>query len=61
MARERQKGCDRCHQIAPVLYRAQIDASGTWRFICDDCYPQVSQHNPYYTYGGTWKAKKRKS
>ncbi|MEO1145095.1 MAG: hypothetical protein AAFY26_05805 [Cyanobacteria bacterium J06638_22] len=61
MARERQKRCDRCHQSAPVLYRAQIDASGTWRFICDACYPLVSQQNPHYNYGGTWKAKKRKS
>lgn len=61
MAREREKACDRCHQKAPVLYRAQIDESGAWQFICDACYPKVSQNNPHYTYGGTWKAQKRKS
>lgn len=60
MLRDRQKLCDRCQRLAPVLYRAQIDTSREWQFICDACYPEVSQHNPHYIYGGTWKAKKRK-
>jgi len=58
MPRLRKKACDRCQNIAPVLYRAQLDATGHWFFICDICYPIVRQDNPYYTYGGTWKAQK---
>ncbi|MBD1870874.1 hypothetical protein H6F95_26950 [Cyanobacteria bacterium FACHB-471] len=57
--RQRIKSCDRCTQPAPVLYRVQIDESGDWLFVCDRCFPTVSHNNPYYTYGGTWKAKKR--
>jgi len=41
-----------------MLYRARINDTGRWVFICDACYPTVSQNNPHYTYGGTWKAQK---
>ncbi len=27
--------------------------------VCPDCWQQVSQDNPDYRYGGTWKAKKK--
>ncbi|NJL39072.1 MAG: hypothetical protein HC899_21720 [Leptolyngbyaceae cyanobacterium SM1_4_3] len=57
--RSRIKLCDRCTRSAPVLYRVQIDESRGWVFICDRCFPTVSQDNPHYTYGGTWKARKR--
>jgi hypothetical protein len=57
--RGREKTCDRCSTPAPRLYRVQLDESGQWVFVCDRCFPEVSQNNPHYTYGGTWKAKKR--
>ncbi|MBD1851589.1 hypothetical protein [Leptolyngbya sp. FACHB-711] len=58
MARVRIKPCDRCQEPAEVLYRVKVDASEQWIFVCDRCYPSVSQNNPYYAYGGTWKAHK---
>jgi hypothetical protein len=57
--RGREKTCDRCATPALRLYRVQVDESGQWVFVCDRCFPSVSQNNPHYTYGGTWKAKKR--
>ncbi|MBD1912069.1 MULTISPECIES: hypothetical protein [unclassified Leptolyngbya] len=60
MTRQREKVCDRCQNSAPVLYRAQIDDTERWVFICDACYSDVSQNNPHYIYGGTWKAQKKK-
>jgi hypothetical protein len=59
MARQRQKVCDRCVQPASCLYRVQYDGSGQWIFVCLNCWQTVCQDNPFYTYGGTWKAKKR--
>ncbi|NJL22693.1 MAG: hypothetical protein HC895_20735 [Leptolyngbyaceae cyanobacterium SM1_3_5] len=59
MSRFRQKPCDRCQQIAPTLFRVQHDDSLTWIFVCPDCWQMVSENNPHYVYGGTWKAKKR--
>jgi hypothetical protein len=58
-ARKREKNCFCCGQTAAVLYRIKVDASEQWIFICDRCHRQVSQNNPLYTYGGTWKASKR--
>ncbi|MBD3882381.1 hypothetical protein IFO70_11470 [Phormidium tenue FACHB-886] len=60
MTRLRTKRCDRCQQFASVLYRVKFDDSESWAFVCDVCYPAVSQNNPHYTYGGTWKAKKKR-
>jgi hypothetical protein len=60
MVRQREKYCDLCESIAPVLFRVQIDATLVWRFVCQTCYDRVSQDNPHYHYGGTWKAKKRR-
>ncbi|HAJ58357.1 MAG TPA: hypothetical protein DCP31_03025 [Cyanobacteria bacterium UBA8543] len=58
----RIKSCDRCHLLASVLYRVQYDDSGNWVFVCASCWSSISQNNPFYVYGGTWKAhKKRKS
>ncbi|MDX2228570.1 MAG: hypothetical protein NW220_02960 [Leptolyngbyaceae cyanobacterium bins.349] len=56
--RIREKICDRCAAGSPVMYRVQHDDSGTWRFVCPDCWAIVSQDNPFYIYGGTWKARK---
>ncbi|MCY7282492.1 MAG: hypothetical protein LH679_03440 [Cyanobacteria bacterium CAN_BIN43] len=59
MRGERVKKCDRCSLAAAVLYRVQYDASQQWFFVCDRCFPSISQDNPHYTYGGTWKARKK--
>ena len=60
MARsQRIKLCNRCSQAASVLFRVQYDESGAWIFVCKQCWASVSQNNPFYVYGGTWKADKR--
>ncbi|MEG4345599.1 hypothetical protein [Microcoleus vaginatus] len=56
----RIKYCDRCSQSAPTLYRARYDESGQWFFLCLKCWESVSANNPFYFYGGTWKASKKK-
>lgn len=55
----RVKYCSRCQQIALVLYRIQYDESGEWVFVCERCWSSLSQDNPHYVYGGTWKAQKK--
>jgi hypothetical protein len=35
------------------------DASEEWVFVCEHCWPNLRQGNPYYVYGGTWKANKK--
>ncbi|MGF1496883.1 MAG: hypothetical protein ACFB8W_08695 [Elainellaceae cyanobacterium] len=60
MSRIRSKRCDRCTAEFPVLYRVQYDDSQQWYFVCDRCLPLVKHGNPQYTYGGTWKARKRR-
>ena len=57
--RSRQKPCMICQGSKPVLYRVKYDQSQQWGFVCRDCWPGVSQNNPHYVYGGTWKAKKK--
>lgn len=59
MSRVRTKACDRCQTTATLLYRVQCDDTGQWYFLCDRCWSTVSQDNPHYVYGGTWKARKR--
>ena len=58
MVRSRQKLCERCGQALPVLYRVRQDEAADWIFVCRACWDAVSQNNPFYVYGGTWKAKK---
>ncbi|HHP7230532.1 MAG TPA: hypothetical protein ACFCUY_06700 [Xenococcaceae cyanobacterium] len=53
------KPCDRCRQIVPIRYRIQYDLSGEWFLVCRQCWQKLSEDNPYYRYGGTWKAKKK--
>jgi hypothetical protein len=57
MARSRQKECHRCGRSEPILYRVRSDESAEWGFVCRTCWDLVSQNNPFYVYGGTWKAK----
>lgn len=57
----KRKSCEKCNQIVEIRYRIQWDDSGKWYQVCPDCWQKVSQNNPLYRYGGTWKAKKRRS
>ncbi len=56
----RTKLCSRCSQSAPILYRVKYEEDGDWVFVCSECWNLVSSNNPFYLYGGTWKAKKKK-
>ncbi|MBF2064866.1 MAG: hypothetical protein IGS39_10670 [Calothrix sp. C42_A2020_038] len=58
--RERIKLCQICNQSVPVLYRVRYQEDGDWAFVCRDCWHKISQDNPFYMYGGTWKAAKVK-
>ncbi len=60
MARSlRFKTCSQCYQSAFVLYRVKYEQDGGWVFVCPQCWQGVSENNPFYVYGGTWKAKKK--
>ncbi|MBE9028653.1 hypothetical protein IQ266_02630 [filamentous cyanobacterium LEGE 11480] len=59
MARQRVKCCGICGKEAAVMYRCRHQHDGQWDLICRDCWNRVSQDNPAYQYGGTWKATKR--
>ncbi|MGB3492616.1 MAG: hypothetical protein WBA57_07800 [Elainellaceae cyanobacterium] len=56
--RDRTKACDRCYSVFPVLYRVRYEATAQWHFICPNCLPEIKSNNPFYAYGGTWKARK---
>ncbi|NJK47538.1 hypothetical protein HC931_04515 [Candidatus Gracilibacteria bacterium] len=51
------KSCDCCQTPVAIRYRIQYDESEQWYLVCPNCWEQVSYNNPYYRYGGTWKAK----
>ncbi|MBV5257605.1 hypothetical protein FLX56_04110 [Synechococcus moorigangaii CMS01] len=57
--RIRERNCDYCQRVAAVRYRIQYDAHEQWALVCPDCRRKLAENNPYYRYGGTWKAKKR--
>lgn len=60
MARSiRVKLCGRCSQLAPILYRVHYEEDGQWVFVCPECWTILSENNPFYVYGGTWKARKK--
>lgn len=56
--RLRSKQCAICQQPFPVLFRIKHEKEGDWAFVCRQCWQPLSQNNPDYVYGGTWKAKK---
>lgn len=56
----RVKLCDRCSLSAPILYRVKYEQAGKWIFVCHKCWTAVSENNPFYVYGGTWKQQKRR-
>jgi hypothetical protein len=55
----RSKFCFLCSQSQAILYRVKYLEDGDWVFVCPQCWQKVSQNNPFYIYGGTWKAKKK--
>ncbi|MBI1242698.1 MAG: hypothetical protein GC195_14575 [Nostoc sp. RI_552] len=57
--KNRVKFCHRCSQAAPILYRVRFEQAGNWIFVCGQCWRNVSENNPFYVYGGTWKARKK--
>ncbi|PSB54529.1 hypothetical protein [Chamaesiphon polymorphus] len=59
MTRIRTKTCDRCQQLSDVLYRVRVERDGAWQFVCDRCWQTIDRTNLDYSYGGTWKARKR--
>ena len=46
-----------CQELAKIRYRIQFDASYCWILVCPDCWQKLAIDNPFYRYGGTWKAK----
>ena len=62
MTRRRAKPprpCHRCNQPSDRLYRVVVEPGGPWVFVCDTCWPVVSDGNPHYRYGGTWSSRPR--
>ncbi|NJK56228.1 MAG: hypothetical protein HC939_09645 [Pleurocapsa sp. SU_5_0] len=59
MVKLKSKPCHICHNLADIRYRIQYQENENWVLVCPDCWQEVSQDNPYYRYGGTWKAKRR--
>ena len=57
--RFRKKSCYECSQVFDVLFRASVDSKYSWKFYCEKCLLIVKKENKDYTYGGTWKSKKR--
>ena len=59
MSRSGLKPCNLCQQKVEIRYRIQYDRSGNWFLVCPQCWQQVSQNNPHYRYGGTWKSRQK--
>ncbi|PNW48782.1 UNVERIFIED_CONTAM: hypothetical protein BEN50_11330 [Euhalothece sp. KZN 001] len=54
---KKTKPCQYCQTVVSLRYRIQFDESDQWYLVCPDCWLKLSANNPYYRYGGTWKAK----
>ena len=52
------KPCDLCCHKTDIRYRIQYQKDGEWKLVCLSCWQKVSPDNPFYRYGGTWKARK---
>ena len=51
--------CERCGALVDKLTRARLAADARW-MICDGCWLALAPDNPHYTYGGVWRAAKRR-
>ncbi|MEL7332305.1 MAG: hypothetical protein AAFN12_08645 [Cyanobacteria bacterium J06560_2] len=57
--KDSSKACELCQQQVDLRYRIQHDATEKWVLVCSPCWHRVQPNNPYYRYGGTWKANRR--
>ncbi|MEY2833987.1 MAG: hypothetical protein RLZZ574_3246 [Cyanobacteriota bacterium] len=58
MVKLKSKPCNICHNLVDIRYRIRYQEDEDWVLVCPDCWQEVSQDNPNYRYGGTWKAKR---
>jgi hypothetical protein len=58
MVKLKLKPCNLCRKLVDIRYRIRYREDGDWVLVCPDCWQEVSQDNPNYRYGGTWKAKR---
>ena len=56
--RSRSKACENCQVVSGTLYRVIAEVSSAWKLVCPTCRASVEKQ-PFYRYGGTWKADKR--
>ena len=57
--RSRSKECSECGVINEILYRCKYQ-NLDWKFLCDFCLNTIKEQYPEsYSYGGTWKSKRR--
>lgn len=54
----KSKPCDLCSIETDIRYRIRYQENGKWELVCLQCWQKVSQDNPFYRYGGTWKARR---
>ncbi|WP_036483848.1 hypothetical protein [Myxosarcina sp. GI1] len=59
MSQAKLKPCELCQNLSDIRYRIQYREEADWVLVCPQCWQQVSKDNPYYRYGGTWKARKK--
>jgi hypothetical protein len=52
------KECEYCQNSVKIRYRIRYDTSKKWVKVCPNCWDSLSKNNPFYVYGGTWKAKR---
>jgi hypothetical protein len=51
------KPCQSCQQLVSLRYRIQCDNTEQWYLVCPQCWERLANNNPFYRYGGTWKAR----
>ena len=56
--KKKLKLCDLCCHETDICYRIQYQKDGDWKLVCLQCWQQVAPDNPFYRYGGTWKARR---
>ena len=57
--KSRSKECSECGVIKEILYRCKYQ-NLDWRFLCEPCRHTIKDQYPEsYSYGGTWKSKKK--
>ncbi|GFD94190.1 hypothetical protein KUL156_25160 [Alteromonas sp. KUL156] len=52
------KPCDNCGVEADTQFRVRAREDDSWRIVCKQCQERAKADGGY-SYGGTWKRKKR--